>query len=251
MRRIIIAVLLLTSLTTQAQKTPNLVHRGKIKWERKMNMYSYIDDMSKSGNSGFLEQAKKRIDKYKVDKFVQDFSKVESLYQPEKDGIQELKMPWINISSEVNEVYNNFKTQQLIASKEIYDKRILIKDSLKDFKWRIKEEFRTIAGYNCRRAETIIMDSVWVVAFYSDAIIASGGPESFNGLPGMILGLVMPRLNVTYFATEVQPYTDARRELKPPTKGKEYTNESFTEYLRSNMKRWGGYLQRILWYATI
>lgn len=251
MRRILIAVLLLTSVVTQAQKKPNLVHRGKIKWERKMNMYSYIDDMSKSGNSGFLEQAKKRIDKYKVDKFVQDFSKEESLYQPEKDGIQELKMPWINISSEVNEVYNNFKTEKLIASKEIYDKRILIKDSMKKFKWKIKEEFRNIAGYNCRRAETIIMDSIWVVAFYSDAIIASGGPESFNGLPGMILGLVMPRLNVTYFATDVQPYTDARRELKPPTKGKEYTTASFTEYLRGNMKRWGGYLQRILWYATI
>jgi GLPGLI family protein len=31
------------------------------------------------------------------------------------------------------------------------------------------------------------MDSVFIVAFYTDQIVTSGGPESFNELPGMIL----------------------------------------------------------------
>jgi len=251
MKNVILILFVFFTINASAQKTPGLVHRGKVKFERKLNMYNYVDEMSKGGNAGFLERAKKRLDKYKVDKFTLDFNKEESYYQPEKDGIQELKMPWINISSEVNQVYNNFETKQSVAAKEIYDKKLLIKDSLKHFKWKIKEDFRTIAGYNCRRAETIIMDSVWVVAFYTDAIIPPGGPESFNGLPGMILGLVMPRLNVTYFATEVQTYTDTRREMSAPTKGKEYTNQSLTEYLRSNMKQWGSFLNGILWYANI
>jgi GLPGLI family protein len=251
MKNLILFALVFFSLSLQAQKAPSLVHRGKIKWERKMNMFNYLDDISKNGNASFLERAKKRLDKYKVDKFELDFNKEESLYQPEKDGIMELKMPWVNISAEVNKVYTSYANKKTVSAKEIYDKKILIKDSLKKFKWKIKEDFRKIAGYNCRRAETIIMDSVWVVAFYTDAIIAPGGPESFNGLPGMILGVVMPRLNVTYFATEVQTYTDARRALEAPKKGKEYTNQSFTEYLRSNMKQWGGYLNSILWYANI
>ncbi len=251
MKNLFLIVLICLSSLAQAQKAPSLVHRGNVKFERKINMFNYVDAMSKGGNASFLERAKKRLDKYKVDKFEMDFNKEESFYQPEKDGIQELKMPWISISAEVNKVYSNFNTSQTVAAKEIYDKNILIKDSMKNFKWKIKEEFRTIAGYNCRRAETIIMDSIWVVAFYTDAIIAPGGPESFNGLPGMILGLVMPRLNVTYFATEVKPYTDARRELTPPKKGKEYTNKSFSDYLRSNMKQWGNYLNSILWYANI
>jgi len=251
MKKICWLLLLVFSMQAHAQKIPSLVHRGKVKFERKLNMYKYIDKLSKGGNAMFLERAKKRLDKYKVDKFELDFNKEKSIYKPEEDGIQELKMPWINISAEVNEVYNDFSNQKSISKKVVYDKSILIKDSLKKFKWKIKEDFRKIAGYNCRRAETIIMDSVWVVAFYTDAIIAPGGPESFNGLPGMILGLVMPRLNMTYFATEVQTYTDTKREMNPPKKGKEFTNKSFEEYLRSNMKQWGAYLNGILWYAGI
>ena len=241
MKNIFIIFLACLSLSASAQSTGSLVHRGKIKWERKTNIHAYLDDMSKGGNKAFLDMAKKKADKYKIDKFEMNFNKEESVYKPEKDGIAESQIRWGTSPAQENIVYNDYKNKQTVAAKEVYDKKILIKDSLKNLKWKIKEEFRTIAGYNCRRAETIVMDSIWVVAFYTDAIIAPGGPESFNGLPGMILGVVMPRLNVTYFATEVQTYTDARREMAAPKKGKEYTNESFVKYLKGNMKQWGNY----------
>jgi GLPGLI family protein len=48
-----------------------------------------------------------------------------------------------------------------------------------------------IAGFNCRRANAMIMDSIYVVAFYTDEILTTGGPESFSGLPGMILGVAL------------------------------------------------------------
>lgn len=251
MKNILTLTFVLLCFLANAQETKSIIHRGTIKYERKMNMHNQIDDMAKNGNGSWLERAKEKLDRYKVDKFEMDFTKEVSLYQPAKDGISELKMPWINIPSEKNEVFNNYAENKVISKKEIYDKTILIKDSLPAMRWKIKEEFRNIAGYNCRRAETIIMDSIWVVAFYTDAIIAPGGPESFNGLPGMILGVVMPRLNVTYFATDVKPYTDARREINPPKKGKEHTNESFVNYLSSNMKQWGDWMQRVLWYSGI
>ncbi len=251
MKNRLIILLTFLSISAVAQKTPDLVHRGKVKWERKTNIHSYLDDMSKGGNKAFLDMAKKRADKYKIDKFEMDFNKEESIYKPEKDGISESQIRWGTAPAQENIVYNDYKNNKTVAAKEIYDKNILIKDSFKKFNWKIKEEFRTIAGFNCRRAETIIMDSVWVVAFYTDAIIAPGGPESFNGLPGMILGIVMPRLNVTYFATDVQTYTDARRDIQPPKKGKEYTNESLMTYLKGNMKQWGNFINRVLWYSGI
>jgi len=234
-----------------AQEAPSILRRGTIQWERKMNMYGQLDDMAQAGNKPWLDRVRESIDKYKIDQFEMMFTKEESLYQPQKDGISELKARWINVPSERNIVFNDYTNGTTVAQKELYDKTILIKDSLKNYKWKIKEEFRNIAGYNCRRAETIIMDSIWVIAFYTDAIIASGGPESFNGLPGMILGIAMPKLHVTYFATDVQAYTDARREILPPTKGKEYTRESFSAYLLSNMKQWGDWMQRVLQYSGI
>jgi GLPGLI family protein len=251
MKKAIIILFIFGSMLTEAQSIPTVLHRGTIQFERKMNMYAQLDEMGKSGNKPWLDRMREQIDKYKIDKFEMQFTKEESLYQPVKDGIMELKARWINIPSERNIVYQNYQQNKVISQKEIYDKTILINDSLPKQTWKLKEEFRNIAGYNCRRAETIIMDSIWVVAFYTDAIIAPGGPESFNGLPGMILGVVMPRLNVTYFATDVKAYTDSRREISPPTKGKTYTNQSFVEYLKGNMKQWGDWMQRVLQYAGI
>ena len=46
----------------------------------------------------------------------------------------------------------------------------------------------------CRKALTKICDSVVVVAFYTNEIIPSGGPESFGGLPGMILEFGHPQV---------------------------------------------------------
>jgi GLPGLI family protein len=91
------------------------------------------------------------------------------------------------VPAEKNVVYNNYERDSANLHKKIFEKTYLVKDSLRKFEWKISEEFRKIAGFNCRRAETIIMDSVYVIAFYTDAIIAEGGPEGFNGLPGMIL----------------------------------------------------------------
>ncbi len=240
------------ALKAQSVKQPAVMFRGKIFFDRTMNMHAQIDDMSKGNDNSFMAQMKKRVDKYKVDKFELDFTTEKSLYKPAKDGISETKMMWGKAPAEANEVFTDFKNNRFVSKKEVYDKKLFVKDSIIDYKWKIKSEFRTIAGYNCRRAETIIMDSVWVVAFYADGIITPGGPETFNGLPGMVLGVVMPRLNVTYFATEVQNYTNEAKQLEEPKgKGKEYTSASLDEYLVSNMKQWGKYIQRILWFTKI
>lgn len=235
----------------QDKKLPDIMFRGKIHFERKQNIHNQLDEMGKNGNKSWIDRMKENVDKYKVDKFELIFERDKSLYRPEEDGIHELKMMWGGAPAEKNRVYSDFENKNLVAQKEIYDKVILLNDSLKKFQWKIKEEFRNIAGYNCRRAETIIMDSVWVVAFYTDAIVAPGGPESFNGLPGMILGIVMPRLNVTYFATDIENYLQETNDIRKPTKGSKMTQDELEKYLTENMKRWGDWVQRILWFVTI
>ena len=88
------------------------------------------------------------------------------------------------------------------------------------------------------------MDSIYVVAFYSDEIPVSGGPESFSGLPGMILGLALPHENVTWFATKVTDVPIPESSLRAPAKGKvtNYTNLKTT--LTKAMEGWGEYGKR-------
>jgi len=94
-------------------------------------------------------------------------------------------------------------------------------DSIRKIEWRITNDTRDIAGFECHKAVGKILDSVYIIAFYTDQITTSGGPLSYCNLPGMVLGVAIPRCNLTIFATKVE-FTEPRPEkLMPPIpKGK-------------------------------
>jgi GLPGLI family protein len=156
-----------------------------------------------------------------------------------------------NSPADRNIIFTDFENDSSISEKKVFEKTYLIKDSLRKSEWKITEEFRKIAGFNCRRAETVIMDSIYVIAFYTDAIMTQGGPEGFNGLPGMVMGIVMPRLNTTYFATKVDNYLPSEKDIYAPSKGDKKTNVQVEKTMRESMKQWGQYVDRMLWYIFI
>jgi hypothetical protein len=242
------------SFSQTTKEVPAITFRGKLTFERKMNVHKQMDEMMKGnggGNSAMSDNFKKQVPKYKTDIFEMVFTDKQSLYKPAPDGISESKMMMGNIPSERNIVFNDYETLKCVSEKKVFEKTYLISDSMRQYKWKITEEFRKIAGFNCRRAETIIMDSVYVIAYYTDAILAEGGPEGFNGLPGMILGIVMPRMNLTYFATKIDNYLPTEKEIVAPTKGEKVGYKMLDTKLRDSMKQWGDFLQRILWYVNI
>lgn len=241
------------NIFAQKEEIAVITFKGKITFERKLNTHKQMDEMMKSrgGNNAMADNFKKNIPKYKTDIFEMMFTQNESLYKPAKDGIMESKMMFGNIPAEKNIVYNNYKIDSTTIQKSVFEKNYLIHDSLKKFDWKITEDFRRIAGFNCRRAETIIMDSIYVIAFYTDAILAEGGPEGFNGLPGMILGIVMPRLNVTYFATKIDNYLANENDIVAPAKGDKKNYKQLDKELNESLKQWGEYIQKIMWFVNV
>ena len=125
------------------------------------------------------------------------------------------------------------------SKKNVFEKSYLVEDNLRNATWKITDDFREIAGYHCRRATTLIMDSVFVVAFYTDEIMISGGPESINGLPGMILGLVINRLHTTWYATKISVTKINLNSIKPPTKGTKVNNQTLYEAVFPAFSKWG------------
>jgi GLPGLI family protein len=121
-----------------------------------------------------------------------------------------------------------------------------VSDSTRKINWKITNEIRNIAGYDCRRANAIIMDSIYVVAFYTDKIPVSGGPESFSGLPGMILGVALPYEHVTWFASSVTEQPVGEDKLKAPTKGKALNQAGLLSTLKAALKNWGSYANEAL-----
>ncbi|MCY4778166.1 GLPGLI family protein [Sphingobacterium sp. UT-1RO-CII-1] len=101
-------------------------------------------------------------------------------------------------------LYQDLSKSVSRSSFDLGGSSILLKDSLLNVKWKITNEYRSIAGYECRRANGVTLDSVYVVAFFTDQIPTTAGPGTVHGLPGMILGLVVPEQHFNIYATKVE-----------------------------------------------
>lgn len=214
------------------------ISKAKIEYERRINQWA---DMK----GEFAEQIKKTMPQYKTDYFDYQFINNQSIYKPGRASND--KPSFYKPAASDNTVFSDYNNRKYIAHKAVFERDFLIEDSLRNCTWRITNDFREIAGFNCRRATTVIMDSVFVVAFYTDEIMISGGPESFNGLPGLILGLVVNRLHTTWYATKVEVNIENEKEIVPPSDGKKITNEELVKTLRSSFSNWGEYMERNIW----
>lgn len=240
--RYILLFLLLLPRLLPAQ-APIFVSEGKIRFEKKTNLH---DQMQEDGDNSWSELAKKAIPHFKVDYFDLLFTKNKTLYLTGPNNPENNKIPdWISMP-ETNAVFSDLDNEKSIAQKTVFEQLYLIQDSTRKIRWKITDETRTIAGFNCRRANALIMDSVYVVAFYTDEITTSGGPESFSGLPGMILGVALPHQHITWFATSVQSVPVGEPEMKIPVKGKKSTAKGLLDTLNDRMKDWGKQAKRYM-----
>lgn len=117
-----------------------------------------------------------------------------------------MNMPRGRMNSDSKVFYQDLKKGTSNVQLEI-DEKYIISDSLNNITWRFTDEYRDIAGFECRRVNGSTPDSLYLVAFYTDQIPVSAGPALTNGLPGMILGLAIPEMHIQYWATKVD-YTN-------------------------------------------
>lgn len=227
---------------------------GQIKFERNFSVKQAIQLEEKY--KWARQYAKDLPDGIKAD-FELNFNKNKTEYHFQQDEDKEDNKNWISryVGNKSvafkNQVETDFNTGTQKALKQVYEKDFLIADSLVKFQWKIEDDIRVIAGYPCRKAITTIDDSVVVVAFYTNQIMISGGPESFNGLPGMILGLAIPRLYTTWFATDVSISDPKFKPLDLPKKTKEVNQEEYKDELKDATKSWWGDPSTFLWLATL
>lgn len=208
MTTLISRCLLFLSFTFIVAAASAQVNSGKITYERKTNLYKKFkgDDVKE-----WLQES----DKNKVDMFELIFNDSMSLFRPQESDLKE-RMSW---ATDKNTVYQNLNSDRRLTIKDVWGEKIYIEDSLWKRKWKITDSRRTIAGYNCRKAIWQADDSTRIYAWYAEELMPSTGPESFNGLPGTILGLATEDGGVIYFAKTVEIGKQNDTELIP-VKGK-------------------------------
>ena len=200
------------------------VRSGIITWQKTVNMYAIIQrgiDKENALLKPAFEAYKQQHPQFRELESTLTFSDNKTLFTPVAKAASPTSFfndPQIAMQN--NTVYDDLTTQQQISKRKVFDDTYLLQDSLQRIKWKFTDEVRDIAGYPCHRANGLILDSVYVVAFYTDNIPVSGGPESFNGLPGMILQVALPHENVSWIATKVEAISLPPGSIVPPTGGK-------------------------------
>lgn len=234
-------------------QSKQIISCGTIKYERKISLKKkLIESKDEDDDNFWMEEMIKKAPVNVVDQFVLQFNMTESNYSFDKkkdDG--QFRMWGSDDVGMKNIVYKNFINREQRSLKQFYDSDFLLMDSIKNFNWKLTSEFRDIAGYECRKATTIINDSLYVIAFYTDDIICSTGPEGFSGLPGTIMGIVMPRLYCTWFATSVEGFCDENREIVKPVKGKKSTQSDLEAILKDKFSKHKKWYQSMVWNLVI
>lgn len=230
MKKIIFFVFALISFSRAGAQ---FITKGVIEYERKTNQHALMDD-----NSMWDAAAKKSLPQFVSAYFDLRFDGNQTSYKPGREPDTRQNKFW-GIFEYENQIATNLDSSTYTNSKSLQGATYLINDRVRKIDWKIAPDTRQIAGFECRKAVGRIMDSVVVIAFYTDEIIPAGGPESFTGLPGMILGIAIPRLHTTWYATKLQLLPVSANDLAAPKKGKKIAMDEFAKQVQATMKDWG------------
>ena len=201
------------------------IKSGVILFERKTNLLKKY----KSPES----QRWLRGEKTKIDRFNLHFNPEKSIFLPDESTIPS-KADW---ATSKNTVVQDFNSGERTNIYNLFGDRKTVKDEIVKRTWKITERKRFIAGYECRRAIWQKNDTTRIYAWYTDQILPSTGPETFNGLPGTILGLATEDGGVVYFAKKIEKNNSQVDELVGDLKIKKtYTEKELRRELEMKGK---------------
>ena len=243
-KKIVLFTAMLALLTSLRAQYAHFTSSGTIEYEKRANAYVLIQKIINKDNEAWLQPLydyyKKNNPQFRTLTAKLEFGNNKTLYTPnETDLPQNPPIGDSPMMNQFNTIFTDIRNKNIVDQKKVFEQTYLVKDSVRKIKWKITDETRDIAGYTCRRANGIYLDSIYIVAFYTTRIPVAGGPESFNGLPGMILGVSLPHENLTWFATKVTEGSIPPEAIVPPKKGKPTNEQELLKTLHDASQNWG------------
>ena len=218
---------------------------GKIIYQRTIQMQIVTND-----GPGDEEHTMPRS---RTDKFELNFANGKMIWKQMEDEMQDDNMNGGGMMIRTmgggadDAVFCDFEKARKVETREFFDKKFLITDSIRRGNWKLSDETKTILNHVCRKASSQrigkrmmmtmdngkmerkeIDDTSTIVAWFTTDIPVSAGPEMQGQLPGLILGMETNNDRTVYTALEISPKADIAA-IKEPTKGKKVTPDEFTK----------------------
>lgn len=263
MLRIILFIALSISNTLLAQNIS-----GRVKYQSTTPFRDSDFNFSTSTNPELDAQLQDVLKKSFEKTYILEFTKEESFFQEE----EKLEQPTTNgghsfsilhSSSDSGNLYRNLKEKYAILENDFLGKTFYIKDSIKDFGWELTSETKKIGNYTVYKAIKVIpaentLDSipekefnsngnftiniastpkdVVYIAWYTPEIPIATGPETYGGLPGLILELHTP--SRIYLCEEITLNPKKPIKIKAP-KGKTISQKEYDKLIEEKISKQG------------
>lgn len=217
------------SMQLQAQQ---FINKAVVEYEVKQSIKKTL------GGGMWAEMMKENISTFKTSYCKLSFADNKSIFKFDRWDASTKVPDWFKKDDEANVWYMDYNSNRYSMQKNVFGSDFFVEDSIPAIQWHLSNENRVIAGYNCRKAIGKIMDSVYVFVFYTDEITLPGGPCSVNGLPGLVLGMTIPRMYTSWIATKIEIDKVDEKSIVPVTSKKPYTSASLKTMLRERTKDW-------------
>lgn len=239
MKKIFFLLLLFSAYMANSQQ---FITTGKIEYEVRTNNHKVF------GDGIWADMARERLPQFGLSYYDLTFDGDKSVYKFNRFDEKSNVRMWFNQNIEDNIWYSDFSTKTFTNQKFVFDNTYLLTGALMNIDWKLSPmETREIGGFMCRKATGIIFDSVYVFAFYTEEITTSGGPMGIQGLPGMIMGITVPRMFTSWVATKVQVVGVDTKVIVAPQKGKKQEAEKLRETVKKATADWGTWGQQAIW----
>jgi GLPGLI family protein len=263
MKKIQLVLGLMIALISISTSAIAQMKEGKISYERKINMHRNLPD----------PQMKSMVPEFRTDKFELIFNESVSLFRSVVDD--EAPDPFanaggggggggmrMNFRMPTANTFTDVAKQMQYEERAFFEKEFLIVDSLKQYKWKLSEETKTIAKQLCKKATTMISapqirmrvsmggggnntdttantprapKETELVVWYAENIPVSFGPDNYSGLPGVIMEIDQDNGATVTTAVEVSAKYP-KKELIAPTKGDKMNRAQFQENMQKLMQ---------------
>ena len=142
------------------------------------------------------------------------------------------------MSEPENQTFCDHSSKSYTKKQDLLGKTFLIQDDLKKINWKLGSNKRQILDYVCMKASAEIDDETNVVAWFTPSIPIPMGPETYHGLPGLILALEINGDEQIIVAKEVS-LGDMKDDMEIPKKGKKVNQDEFDQIREEKMKEMG------------
>lgn len=252
MKKVNILLLLLTLIAFKA-KAQLFIDKAVIEFEVKTNVKKTM------GNGQWADMLKENMPQFKTGIYQYSFSGNKSIYKFNRWDEGPKVPEFLRRDDEQQIYFFDYNTNKTFQQKAIVGSNFFLEDSISKIDWRLTNESRIIAGFNCRKAIGKVMDSVYVFAFYTDEILIPGGPCNINGLPGMILGVTIPRMYISFIATKLTISSLVETDIKPVTAKKFSSKAALKTLITERSKEWSSsddddskaWREQFLWNALL